>query len=184
MNKQILTELSRFLSYVLRHKPEELGVTMDPQGWVGVEELLQKAQQAGKPITYELLATIVVSDDKQRYSFNADGSKIRANQGHSIDIDLNLVALEPPEFLFHGTAVHNVVSIREHGLLKQSRHHVHLSENEETAKRVGARYGKPIILTISAKAMAKAGYTFYRSENHVWLTDSVPAEYIAFPGSE
>jgi putative RNA 2'-phosphotransferase len=183
VNNQKLIKLSRFLSYVLRHKPDEIDLTIDPQGWVSVEELLQKAQQAGKPITRELLETIVENDDKQRYSFNADGSMIRANQGHSVEIDLNLTPIEPPEFLFHGTAVRNVSSIREHGLLKQKRHHVHLSENEETAKRVGARYGKPVILTISAKAMAEAGHTFYRSENHVWLTDSVPAEFIAFPNS-
>ena len=154
---------------------------MDYQGWVSVEDLLDKVQQAGKPITQELLEIIVASDDKQRYSFNADGSKIRANQGHSIDVDLNLTPVEPPELLFHGTAVRNVASIKLHGLLKQNRHHVHLSENQETAKRVGARYGKPVILTISAKAMAEAGHTFYRSENHVWLTDAVPVEYITFP---
>ncbi len=141
-------------------------------------------QQAGKPITQELLEDIVAGDDKQRYSYNADGSKIRANQGHSIHIDLNLTPIEPPEFLFHGTAVRNVTSIREHGLLKQNRHHVHLSENQETARRVGARYGKPVILTISAKAMTEAGYTFYRSENHVWLTDTVPVEYITFQSSK
>ncbi|WP_455211504.1 RNA 2'-phosphotransferase [Kaarinaea lacus] len=149
-----------------------------------MEELLQKMQQAGKPITQELLEDIVAGDDKQRYSYNADGSKIRANQGHSIHIDLNLTPIEPPEFLFHGTAVRNVTSIREHGLLKQNRHHVHLSENQETARRVGARYGKPVILTISAKAMTEAGYTFYRSENHVWLTDTVPVEYITFQSSK
>jgi putative RNA 2'-phosphotransferase len=183
MTKINLIKLSRFLSYVLRHKPDAIGLTMEKDGWVNVEELLLKMNGNGKVITLATLRTIVQQDDKQRYSFNEDQTRIRANQGHSIEVDLKLEPLEPPEYLYHGTTGRNLDSIQQKGLLKQQRHHVHLSENTETAKRVGARYGKPVILTIQAAAMAKAGHVFYRSENHVWLTDTVPPKFIKFPNN-
>ena len=181
MNK--LIELSRFLSYVLRHKPEALDLDMSTDGWVAVEELIDKMNKDGKDITFQILKMIVQQDDKKRYSFNEDESRIRANQGHSIKIDLDLKPITPPKYLYHGTAARNIDSIKEHGLLKRERHHVHLSENKDTAKRVGARYGKPIILTILAGDMNNAGHTFYRSDNLVWLTDTVPVEFIEFPNN-
>jgi putative RNA 2'-phosphotransferase len=183
MTNNNLIKLSRFLSYVLRHKPAAIGLTMAKDGWVDVEELLLKMNQNGKSITLATLRTIVQQDDKQRYSFNEDQTRIRANQGHSIEIDLKLEPLQPPEYLYHGTTGRNLDSIQQKGLLKQQRHHVHLSENSDTAKKVGARYGKPIILVIRAADMAKAGHVFYRSENHVWLTDTVPPEFIRFPNN-
>ena len=181
MQKNVLIELSRFLSYVLRHKPDAIGLAMAKDGWVDVAELLLKMHESDKAITFEMLKTIVQQDDKRRYAFNEDETRIRANQGHSIDVDLNLVPVNPPVCLYHGTTGRNLESIKQHGLLKQQRHHVHLSESTATAKRVGARYGKPIILTIMAGDMANAGYTFYRSQNHVWLTDAVLPEFIRFP---
>ena len=183
MNKNKLTELSRFLSYVLRHKPDAIGLNMQSDGWVYVEELLAKMSANGKDITLDVLEMIVHQDDKQRYSFNLDKTQIRANQGHSIEIDLNLEPVDPPEHLYHGTTSRNLDSIKENGLLKQQRHHVHLSENTDTAKRVGARYGKPVILTILSSEMVKAGHTFYCSDNNVWLTDTVPPKFIKFPNS-
>jgi putative RNA 2'-phosphotransferase len=176
-----LIELSRFLSYVLRHKPDALDLDMSTDGWVAVEELIGKMNKDGKDITFNILKMIVQQDDKKRYSFNEDESRIRANQGHSIKIDLDLMPITPPKYLYHGTAARNIDSIKEHGLLKRERHHVHLSANKDTAKRVGARYGKPIILTILAGDMDNAGHTFYRSDNHVWLIDTVPVEFIEFP---
>lgn len=181
MNKNKLIDLSRFLSYVLRHKPEAIGLNMESDGWVRVEELLAKMSVNGKDITLDVLEIIVQQDDKQRYSFNSDKTLIRANQGHSIEIDLNLEPVDPPKYLYHGTTGRNLESIRKSGLLKQQRHHVHLSENTDTAKRVGARYGKPVILKIFAGDMVRAGHTFYCSDNNVWLTDAVPPEFIEFP---
>ena len=179
--EQQLTELSRFLSYVLRHKPQALELAISEDGWVSVDELIQNANRHGKSITVEILQTIVSADDKQRYSFNADKTKIRANQGHSVAIDLKLQPQMPPEFLYHGTAGRNGDSIAESGLLKQQRHHVHLSQDQQTAKRVGARYGKPMVLTVLAGEMARKGFVFYKSDNDVWLTDKVPPEFIRFP---
>jgi putative RNA 2'-phosphotransferase len=181
VNEKSLIELSRFLSYVLRHKPDAIGLNLESDGWVNVKELLSRMNENGKGITIEVLEMIVHQDDKQRYSFNEEKTQIRANQGHSIEIDLKLDTIDPPEYLYHGTTGRNLDSIKESGLLKQKRHHVHLSENTDTAKRVGARYGKPVILTIRAGEMASAGYVFFRSDNHVWLTDAVPPQYIEFP---
>ena len=175
------TELSRFLSYILRHKPDAIGLSMADTAWVNVQELLDKMNAHDKEITLNILKNIVQQDDKQRYCFNHDQTKIRANQGHSITVDLELTPINPPEFLYHGTATRNLESIRQHGLQKRQRHHVHLSENAETAMKVGARYGKPVILTIQSGEMATAGHSFYVSENRVWLTDEVPPQFISFP---
>lgn len=176
-----MVKTSKFLSYVLRHKPEAIDLQMDAQGWVSVAELLEKAGGDGQDLTKEMLFEIVVNDDKQRYCFNSDKSRIRASQGHSTKVDLNLQPVNPPEYLYHGTASRNLDSIRERGLLKGQRHHVHLSLDETTARNVGSRYGKPVILLVESKRMVRDGFEFYQSENKVWLTDGVPPDYIQFP---
>lgn len=176
-----LHQLSKYLSFVLRHRPDAISLTLTTDGWADVDELIAKINAQGKDMSKAELCEIVAQDEKQRYAFNQDQSQIRANQGHSIKIDLKLESLIPPEFLFHGTAEKNITSIREQGLQKRQRHHVHLSENEKTAKQVGARYGKPVILIIAAQMMHQAGHTFYRSDNNVWLTEAVPVQFIQFP---
>lgn len=172
------TELSKFLSLILRHKPETIGLTLDDNGWADIGELIEKLKKHEATFDFERLETIVENSDKKRFAFSADYSKIRANQGHSINVDLNLKEGFPPDILYHGTAVRNLESIKADGLLKKDRHHVHLSKDKETAKNVGARYGKPIILVIDSKQMIEDGIIFYLSENDVWLTDFVAAKYI------
>lgn len=181
--KYSLTELSKFLSYVLRHQPQAIDLVLPKDGWVSVDELIQNANRHGKSISRDILETIVDKDDKQRYSFNGDKTLIRANQGHSLPVDLNLPEVAPPEFLYHGTALRNCDSIREKGLLKQQRHHVHLSQDQQTAMLVGKRYGKPVVLRVLAVQMAGKGYVFYKSDNGVWLTDAVPPQFIVFPSA-
>lgn len=180
MNKQQETHFSKFLSFVLRHKPETIGLQLDENGWADVEELLSKSNQQNVNITLEALKQVVENNDKKRFAFSDDFKKIRASQGHSVNIDLQLIQQNPPEILFHGTAEKNIPSIREKGLLKGERNHVHLSLNAETAKNVGGRYGKPIVLKIKSKEMQEAGFLFYLSANNVWLTDHVPANFIIF----
>lgn len=175
-----LVTLSKFLSLVLRHKPETVGVQLDEGGWVAVDELLSACQQHGKQISMQQLLLIVETNDKQRFAFNEDKTRIRANQGHSIDVQLGYREQQPPAVLFHGTASRFVDSIKANGLIKGKRHHVHLTTNKETASAVGSRYGKPVLLTIDATAMHTKGYTFFFSDNGVWLTDHVPACYISF----
>ena len=177
MNKQHIT-ISKFLSLVLRHKPEHIGITLDDAGWASVEELIQKASIKGFHLTPELIAEVVAKNDKQRFSLSADGNRIRANQGHSIPIDLKLEPVEPPIVLFHGTATRFLDSILKNGLRSGSRQHVHLSPDEATAIKVGQRHGKPVVLTIDSSSMHADGYMFYRSENNVWLTLHVPVKYI------
>lgn len=176
MNDKITKKLSKFLSYVLRHNPDKLELTLDNQGWVSVEELLSKLNN----VSMETLEYVVANNNKKRFAFNEDKTKIRANQGHSIKIDLAYSPIEPPELLYHGTATKNIESIQKSGIIKGSRHHVHLSVDIETAKDVGKRHGKPVILNIKSKEMYKAGYEFFLSENGVWLTDFVPVEFIEF----
>ncbi|MFK7737076.1 MAG: RNA 2'-phosphotransferase [Pirellulaceae bacterium] len=176
------TQTSKFLSLVLRHKPETIGMQLDPDGWLEVDALIRNANDHGKSLTLEMLHDVVATNDKQRFSLSDDGLLIRANQGHSVpDIDLNLTAVAPPEQLFHGTVDQFLKSIRARGLCKRSRNHVHLSSNNETARLVGARRGTPIILTIDANTMHEAGHKFFLSANNVWLTNSVPSEFIAYP---
>lgn len=175
--------LSKFLSLVLRHRPQRIGLALDKAGWADVPELLTKANAAGVLLTYEQLQQIVAESDKQRFAFNHDGTRIRANQGHSIDVDLGLEPLAPPEIVYHGTAVRFLSSIRQQGLLPRQRHHVHLSRDAETAVRVGQRHGKPVVLVIRAGDMYHDGHLFYRSANGVWLTDHVPPIYIGFPST-
>lgn len=171
-------ELSRFLSYVLRHKPESIGLELDENGWVSVSDLIEKANASGQEFTETLLHEIVANNDKQRFAFNEDATQIRANQGHSVAIELDYEALVPPAILYHGTVEKFMDSIKERGLRKGDRHHVHLSADKETAEQVGARRGKPVVLTIRAAAMYADGHLFYKSINGVWLTNYVPTGYL------
>ncbi len=172
---------SKFLSLVLRHQPELIGIVLDDAGWTDVEALLAKASAKGTSITRDELAEIVRSSDKQRFALSPDGSRIRANQGHSVEVELDLPPTPPPAVLVHGTVDKFLDSIRTTGLVKGSRHHVHLSADLETASKVGERRGKAVLLEIRADAMADAGHVFYRSANGVWLVDHVPPEFIVFP---
>jgi putative RNA 2'-phosphotransferase len=169
---------SKFLSLVLRHKPEEIGLLLDENGWASVDELIQKINAKGNNIDIDFLDEIVDTNDKKRFAFNDDKTKIRASQGHSIEIDLDVKPSIPPNVLYHGTATRFVESILKEGLSKQQRQHVHLSEKLETATAVGARHGKPVILIVDAKQMQEDGLLFYQSENNVWLTDNVEVKYI------
>ena len=172
--------ISKFLSLVLRHKPEEINLQLDSNGWADTDELIEKLNHRGFNINFELLEEVVTANDKQRFSFNEDYSSIRANQGHSVDIDLALTTVKPPETLYHGTVAKFIDAIKTQGLQKMSRRHIHLSKHIETAKKVGARRGKPVILVIESGKMFGDGYAFYVSENGVWLTDQVPVKYIGF----
>lgn len=171
------THVSRFLCLILRHKPEEVGITLDEHGWANVKELVKGVSKKYK-FDVDILEEIVRTDEKQRYSFNADHTKIRANQGHSIPVDVELEPIEPPEYLYHGTAWKYVDSIRKSGLIPKSRLYVHLSEDVETATNVGNRHGKPFIYRICSGKMHRDGFIFYKSRNGVWLTKSVPLEYM------
>ncbi len=172
---------SKFLSLVLRHKPETIGLHLDAQGWADVAELLTRAKAHGVTLTRPQLEQIVATNDKQRFAFSPDGQRIRANQGHSIRVDLGLEPQIPPPHLYHGTATRFVDSIRQQGLLARGREHVHLSADEETAVRVGKRHGNPVVLRVQAEIMHAAGVPFYRSANGVWLVAHVPPHYLVFP---
>lgn len=178
MNEQQKKKTSKFLSYVLRHHPELINLNLDENGWANVDELITKSKNDSQDFTFEELDEIVETNDKKRFIFNEDKTRIRANQGHSIDINLALIPQQPPEFLYHGTAQRNIESILEKGIEKRNRQHVHLSQDIETATKVGMRHGKPIILTINTEKMFDDGIEFYLSENNVWLTDFIDATYI------
>jgi len=177
---QNLVRLSKLLSRALRHQPESLGVQLDENGWVSVEDLLKKAVVKGIGLDYPTLQQVVLTNSKQRFAFSDDGLRIRANQGHSVDIDLGLRPQTPPEILYHGTAEKSIAAIRKTGLQSMQRQHVHLSNDVTTAQTVGGRHGQPIVLTIRSADMAAQGYLFYLSENGVWLTDEVPVNFIEF----
>ena len=170
-------KLSVFISLVLRHKPDAAHITLDEHGWANVEELLDGINNTGRKIDMEILEEIVATDNKQRYSFNQDKTMIRANQGHSIPVDVELKEQEPPEFLYHGTATGFLDGIINEGLKPMSRLYVHLSKDTETALKVGKRHGDPIILKIYSRDMYKDGCKFYLSENGVWLTKKVDVKY-------
>jgi putative RNA 2'-phosphotransferase len=174
-----LTRVSKYLSKYLRHVPEELGLTLQPGGWVPVDDLLSAAGKNGFPISYDELVECVETSDKKRFSFDDTGELIRANQGHSVEVDLQLQATVPPDVLYHGTVERFMTSIREIGLVRGNRHHVHLSKDVETARKVGARRGKPVILTVDARRMHRDGHQFFVSANGVWLTDSVQPGYLS-----
>jgi len=178
VNEKELRTRSKTLSYVLRHKPDSIGIGLDEQGWVSVDYLLLALSAAGKAMTPAQLDEIVVSNDKNRFEFSEDRERIRARQGHSIAVALGYEPATPPDVLYHGTARQFVASILKNGLDKRKRHDVHLSTDIETMRSVGSRRGVPVILAIAAKAMHDAGHTFYVTGNSVWLTDAVPAEYI------
>lgn len=175
MNK---LKLSRFISFILRHKPESVGITLDEHGWASVSELLLGINASGNEIDMKTLEEIVAEDEKQRYSFNDNKTKIRANQGHSVNVDVELKKAEPPEILFHGTGEKYVPSIKIEGLKPKSRLYVHLSSDRETAVKVGSRHGKPVVFEVNSGEMSRRGYEFFLSENGVWLTKIVPAEYL------
>jgi len=173
-----LVRTSKFLSLVLRHEPGKIGLQLDPQGWVSIDELLAKAARH-LPLTNELLHEVVRTSDKQRFAISEDGTRIRANQGHSVPVELGLAPQVPPGQLYHGTATRFVDSIRKQGLLRGDRHHVHLSATTETAVKVGARHGQPIVLIVNAGDMHRAGHVFFQSDNGVWLVEHVPPSFLA-----
>ena len=177
-----LVKVSKFLSLVLRHKPEEIGLTLDENGWADADELIRLANRRGRPLDRPLLERVVAENDKKRFAFSDDGRRIRASQGHSVEVDLALDPAEPPALLYHGTASRFVASIRAEGLIAGRRQHVHLSRDVPTATRVGQRHGKPVVLAVRAREMAAVGHPFYLSANGVWLTERVPLEYLDFPG--
>lgn len=177
MTKQ-LDHLSKFLSLILRHKPEQIGLQLDDQGWAEISVLIQQAQHANVVLTKSLLHEIVTNNKKQRFALSADGLRIRANQGHSLSIELNLMAQVPPDVLLHGTATRFLDAIRATGLSKMQRHHVHLTTDSDIAQTVGARYGKAVVLSVDAKTMHEQGAQFFCSANGVWLVDSVAPEFI------
>jgi len=172
-----LRDVSKFMSLILRHKPEAIGISLDEHGWANVEELIAGIAKNNE-FNMEILEEIVRTDEKQRYSFNEDKTLIRANQGHSIPVDVELEEKEPPEVLWHGTGEKYVASIDSEGLIPKSRLYVHLSKDEETAIKVGTRHGKPVVYHVLAKQMYDDGYKFYLSVNGVWLTKEVPVCYI------
>ena len=173
-----LTDSSKFLSLILRHKPETIGIKLDEHGWADVSELISGISKT-RPFDMKMLEEIVRTDSKQRYSFNEDKTLIRANQGHSIPVDVELEKKTPPEFLYHGTGEKFVSSIDKEGLRSKSRLYVHLSKDTETAVKVGSRHGKPVVYRVEAGKMADDGYEFFLSVNGVWLTKAVPAEYLS-----
>ena len=173
-----LTEISKFISLILRHKPEAIGITLDNHGWADVNELIEGVAKQNKGFNMTMLEEIVRTDNKQRYSFNDDKTKIRANQGHSVKVDVELEEKEPPSILYHGTATRFLGSITKQGLLHMSRLYVHLSKDMETATKVGTRHGSPVVLEVDAEKMYKDGYRFYLSDNGVWLTKEVPTIYL------
>jgi putative RNA 2'-phosphotransferase len=178
LDKRLIT-VSKYLAKYLRHAPHELGLTLQPGGWVPVDDLLAAADEHGFLIAYDELVECVETNDKRRFAFDGTGDLIRANQGHSVEVDLLLEEREPPEVLYHGTVERFLPSILAEGLDKGKRHHVHLSKDVETARKVGARRGKPVILGVAAGQMHREGRKFFLSANGVWLTDAVPPGYLA-----
>ena len=174
MSDDPLVRASKFLSKSLRHQPEAIGLTLQPGGWVGVDDLLRACAAGGFPLTRETLDEVVAGSDKQRFAFDEAGARIRAQQGHSVAVDLELEEAEPPAVLHHGTGSGSVPAILSDGLRKMGRHHVHLSADPETARRVGSRHGRPVVFAVDAAAMRAEGFAFFRSGNGVWLVDRVP----------
>ena len=173
--------ISKFLSLVLRHRPEIAGITLDPNGWADVADLIKGFEKnRGKSITLENIKEVVATNDKQRFSLNDDCTKIRANQGHSVSVDVELEEAQPPDILFHGTSANSTKGIMSNGIQAKSRLYVHLSRDEATATKVGKRRGSPVVLIVDAGKMYEDGFKFYLSANGVWLTDYVPSAYVRF----
>ncbi|WP_338671571.1 RNA 2'-phosphotransferase [Streptomyces sp. SCSIO 30461] len=179
MDERRAVKVSKYLAKHLRHQPERIGIALDPNGWISIEELLRAADAHGFPITRAELEHVVAVNDKRRYTI--DGDRIRASQGHTVQVDLELPVAEPPPHLYHGTVARLLDAIRAEGLRPMARHHVHLSPDRETATRVGARRGRPVVLGVDAGAMHRAGHVFHVSANGVWLADTVPPEFLRFP---
>ncbi|MER5541510.1 RNA 2'-phosphotransferase [Streptomyces sp. NPDC001118] len=180
INERRTVKVSKYLSKHLRHQPERIGLTLDPAGWVEIDTLIAAAAAHGFRITREELDHVVATNDKRRFAI--EGSRIRASQGHSIEVDLGLPPATPPPYLYHGTVARSLDAIRADGLRPMNRHDVHLSADRETATRVGARRGRPVVLTVDAGAMHRDGHIFRVSANGVWLTRAVPPRYLRFPG--
>ncbi|RON56602.1 RNA 2'-phosphotransferase [Pseudomonas frederiksbergensis] len=179
MSKKLLDETSKFLSYVLRHEPQAIGLELDTDGWADIDALISGAARDGRTLDRQLIQQVVDSSDKKRFSISEDSQRIRAVQGHSTKtVDLQFEEKRPPATLYHGTATRFMASINEQGLIAGSRHHVHLSQEVETASAVGQRYGTVVILKVAALQMLEQGYTFYQAENGVWLTEQVPVKFI------
>jgi putative RNA 2'-phosphotransferase len=181
MDERTRTSLSKVLSLVLRHDPGAIGIALDAAGWTDVEALLEACGAHGRPLSREALEEVVATSPKRRFALSDDGTRIRASQGHSVEVELGYAPASPPPQLFHGTVAQALDSIRAQGLVRGERHHVHLSADEATARVVGARRGAPVLLRVDAGAMHRDGHLFYRSENGVWLTEAVPARYLGFP---
>lgn len=172
-------KISKFLSYVLRHQPEAIGITLDTNGWVNIETLLYAANQRGQRISRDTLQAVVETNDKKRFSISDDLLRIRAAQGHSTrQVDLEYAPVQPPKFLYHGTATRFLMSIQKQGLLSGSRQYVHLSADEMTARQVGVRHGMPVILLVQAEQMWDDGHVFHLADNGVWLAKAVPVAYL------
>jgi putative RNA 2'-phosphotransferase len=178
MDEKRRTKISKFLSLILRHAPEKVGLTLEENGWVKVDDLIAACGQNGRALTRKELEEVVETNDKKRFSFDVTGDKIRANQGHSVKVEIEFEKKTPPEILYHGTTEKNVNSILQRGLQKMRRHHVHLSSDKETARKVGTRYGKPVIFEVDAKAMLENNFEFFVSANGVWLIENVPARFL------
>jgi putative RNA 2'-phosphotransferase len=181
MDEKTRTSLSKFLSLVLRHEPGAIGITLDGAGWTDVARLLEACQAHGKALSREALEELVATSPKRRFALSEDGQRIRASQGHSVEVELGYAPAVPPERLFHGTVAAALDSIRQQGLVRGERHHVHLSADEATARNVGARRGSPVVLGVRAGELHRAGHVFFRSENGVWLTEAVPPGALEFP---
>ena len=175
---KIEKRISRVMSLVLRHDPSSIGLSLDENGWAVVDELVVCLNRDGKRADRKMIETVVANSDKQRFRISEDGRLIRANQGHSVAIDLKMEKKSPPKWLYHGASAKSMGAIEREGLVKGSRQHVHLSPDKETAKKVGARHGKPVVLEVAAQMLEQHGYHFYLSENGVWLTDHVPPDYL------
>jgi putative RNA 2'-phosphotransferase len=178
MDDKRLIKVSKYLSKHLRHDPERLGLKLEAGGWVAVADLLAACADHHFPISRAELDDVVATNNKQRFAFDPSGSRIRANQGHSVDVDLQLEPQAPPDVLYHGTGQGSVPAILGNGLLKMARHHVHLSPDTATAIKVGMRHGRPVVLAVDAAAMHREGHMFYCSANGVWLVEHVPAQYL------
>lgn len=172
-----LKDISKFMSLILRHKPETIGIELDEHGWANVDEFIDGIAKT-RTFNMQILEEIVRTDDKQRYSFNEDKTLIRANQGHSIPVDVELEECVPPEFLYHGTGEKYVESIDKTGLIRKSRLYVHLSKDADTAVKVGKRHGRPVLYRVCSGKMQEDGFSFYLSKNGVWLTKEVPVQYL------
>lgn len=176
---KILSDTSKFLSYVLRHEPHTIGLRLDSEGWADIGLLIEGATQSGRAITRDLIQQVVDTSDKKRFSISADGARIRAEQGHSTSsVNITYPEKKPPEFLYHGTATRFLESILKEGLRSGERHYVHLSEDERTATAVGQRYGKPVVLKVEALRMYQQGFKFFKADNGVWLINNIPAKLL------